>query len=100
MSKKDEARPQRFTIMRTHLSPDLRDKCPPSVDFLTVEPYEAQAQRNHGQTLQRLSERGGLAPDELVAVMEGRSWASRTMSGEDAVKRLLDLLNERGTLED
>ena len=50
--------------MRTHLSQKLRDKCPPSVDFRTVQPYEAQAQRNHRQTLQRLSDRGGLSPDE------------------------------------
>ena len=90
---------KQFRIMRTHLNQNLRDKCPPSVDFRTVEPYEAQAQRNHGQTLQRLSDRGGLSPEELIAVMEGRSYfdlleslRSKRMTDEYAVDRLLELL--------
>lgn len=35
---------------------------------------EKQAKINTRQSLERLAERGGLAPDELVAVMEGREW--------------------------
>lgn len=34
--------------------------------------HEAQAQTNHGQTLRQLAERGGLGPDEIMAIMENR----------------------------
>lgn len=34
--------------------------------------HEPQAYRNHGQTLARLSQRGGLSPAEAVAIIEGR----------------------------
>lgn len=37
-------------------------------------PHENQAQKNHGQSLERLAERGGLAPSEALAVLEDRSW--------------------------
>jgi hypothetical protein len=37
-----------------------------------VAPHEEQAQRNHDQTLQRLAERGGLSPAELLAVLQDR----------------------------
>jgi len=39
-----------------------------------IAPHEAQAQRNHGQTLKRLAERGGLAVCEALAVLEDRRW--------------------------
>ena len=35
---------------------------------------EPQAKRNHGQTLRRLKERGGLSPSEAVAIMLRREW--------------------------
>jgi len=36
---------------------------------------ERQAMRNHGQTLDRLAERGGLGPDEAAAILEiRRGW--------------------------
>lgn len=35
---------------------------------------EAQAQRNHGQSLERLAERGGLGADEALAIAERRRW--------------------------
>jgi hypothetical protein len=37
-----------------------------------VEDHRAQAQRNHGQSLERLAERGGLSSAELVAVLQDR----------------------------
>jgi hypothetical protein len=48
--------------------------CPTSVPWDLVAPHERQAQRNHDQTLERLAERGGLSPCELVAVLEDRMW--------------------------
>jgi hypothetical protein len=41
-----------------------------------VLPHEKQAQRNHGQTLHRLAERGGLSACELAAVLQDREWHS------------------------
>ena len=35
---------------------------------------EVQALKNHQQTLQRLAERGGLSPCEMLAVMDKRDW--------------------------
>ncbi len=42
-----------------------------------IAPHEAQALANHGQTLGRLKQRGGLTPSEVVAILEGRSWPQR-----------------------
>ena len=37
---------------------------------------EKQAQKNHGQTLGRLAERGGLAPSEALSIMDGLHWGA------------------------
>jgi len=50
---------------------------------------ERQAQINHGQTLQRLAERGGLSPCEALAIAERREWRKRGL--EDALKALAAL---------
>lgn len=60
---------RRFPI----LSGDRSDG-PTSVPWSIVEPHREQALRNHGQTLERLAERGGLGWAELFAVMAGRSY--------------------------
>ena len=36
--------------------------------------HENQALKNHGQTLERLAERGGLGYDEALAVLEDRDY--------------------------
>lgn len=46
----------------------------------------AQADRNHGQTLQRLAERGGLVPSEAMAIIERRRW--RDVKTPDAMAYL------------
>jgi len=46
-----------------------------SIPWALIAPHEAQALVNHGgQTLERLAERGGLAPCEALAVLEDRTW--------------------------
>lgn len=50
-----------------------------------------QAQVNHGQTLERLAERGGLSPCEAVALAERRRW--HRMSAEQAFDQLTFLAN-------
>jgi len=50
-----------------------------------VAPHEAQAKRNHDQSLERLAERGGLSWLELYAVLTGRRfWDIRSLSAEQA----------------
>ena len=67
--------------------------CPRSVPWAFVAPHEAQARANHDQTLERLAERGGLSPSELVAVVRGEGLrVVLARRDEDAVPLLLELL--------
>jgi hypothetical protein len=78
--------------------------CPREVPFAFVMKYRDGCLRNHNQTPERLSERGGLAPQELIAITcDEQNWESRRkiwfMPEEQAVPLLKDLLarfeNER-----
>lgn len=61
-----------------------------AVPWAFVAPHERQAQRNHYQTLDRLAQRGGLSPCELVAVLEDRPWRAMPLdAAEDRVRELL-----------
>jgi hypothetical protein len=51
---------------------------------------EVQAYSNHSQTLQRLAERGGLGPDEALALMDKRRWMP--MKKETALRMLTERL--------
>lgn len=52
--------------------------------------HGAQADDNHGQSLNRLAERGGLSVCEAVAILEDRPW--QPMTQNEAVRRLGELL--------
>lgn len=45
----------------------------PSIPWSLIAPHEAQAQRNHDQSLKRLAERGGLSPGEALCTLGDRS---------------------------
>lgn len=80
-----------FKVMRSFKS-EL--KHPESVPWSFVEKHEAQALRNHYQTLKRLNERGGLSPVELWHVVQGRDWSGPLPNGarittSDAVEWLI-----------
>ena len=62
------------------------------VPWWLIESHEAQAQKNHSQTLRRLAERGGLCPSELVAVLEDRDWSE--MSAIGAVLKIKVLMHK------
>jgi len=62
--------------------------CPESVPWSFVEPHRAQALANHSQTLERLAERGGLAPSELHAIVHDRPWVP--MDRDKAVAWLVE----------
>lgn len=51
---------------------------PRAVPWDFIAPHEAQAQRNHDQSLERLAQRGGLSPYEMVMCVRGRG-----LDGED-----------------
>ena len=56
--------------------PILQDEQIKAIPWELLAPHEAQAQRNHSQTLRRLAERGGLSPAEAVAVIDGCDWGA------------------------
>lgn len=68
---------RRFPIMicerRDHHPERRAVRAPRSVAWAVVEPARAMAKRNHDQSLERLAERGGLAPGELRCALEGKS---------------------------
>src|SRR5215469_14253591 len=45
-----------------------------AVPWAMIALHEKQAQSNHGQSLQHLVDRGGLAPSEAMAILENRRW--------------------------
>ena len=82
---------KRFPVMLSTAERRLFDDCPESIPWELLEPYTWQALRNHGgQSVARLAERGGLGPDELVAIFERRPW--HRMEMRDAVNRLKQLI--------
>ena len=61
----------------------------PLIPWEVIGPHAAQAERNHGQSLERLAQRGGLSTCEAVAVIEDRPW--RRMVGDESLHRLREL---------
>lgn len=63
----------RFRVLRgqSRLPRAEREAWPASLPWSLVEQWREQAERNHGQTLERLHERGGLAPEELWVAARG-----------------------------
>jgi len=61
-----------FPILLPHRFRQTNPDYPTSVPWSFIEPGRAQAKRNHDQTLERLAERGGLAPGEMRCALEGR----------------------------
>lgn len=71
-----------------------------SIPWEKIAPHEAQAQRNHDQSLKRLAERGGLSPHEAIWVLcdQKIDWAaidSRKLTTEaEALVALANLIGE------
>jgi lambda repressor-like predicted transcriptional regulator len=71
----DHREPLMFQVQLRRTLVHARGGIPLLVPWALVAPHDRQARTNHGgQTLARLSERGGLGPDELVAVLQDRDW--------------------------
>lgn len=59
--------------MRTRM-PIMGSTLLSEIPFAMLVPHEKQALQNHGQTLNRLAERGGLDHSEAIDILEGRKW--------------------------
>lgn len=53
------------------------------IPFAMLVPHEQQAMKNHGQTLERLAQRGGLGVSEAIDILEGRRWGSSAVCLEN-----------------
>lgn len=51
-----------------------------------LEPHETQCMTNHGQTLERIRQRGGFNPQEVLAVLEDRRFEH--MDRAEALRRI------------
>lgn len=62
------------------------------IPYAVIAPHEQQALRNHMQTLQRLSERGGLSYCEALAVLEDRAWSmlEQDIAKPKVIKHMMD----------
>lgn len=60
-----------------------------SIPWEVIAPHEKQAMENHGQTIKRLAERGGLDWTEALAVLEDRRY---TKMNADNAKRIVLLI--------
>ena len=60
------------------------------VPWALIAKHQVQARANHGQSLERLAERGGLSAAEAVAVLEDRPY--RAMRDGEAHVRLAALI--------
>ncbi len=63
--------------------------CPKEVSWTLLAPHEAQALRNHSQSLETLNARGGLSPAEMVYILEDRKWTHPFMADEEAIPKLI-----------
>jgi len=77
--------------------PSERKKMPREVPWVFAERFRAQAERNHGQTLERLAERGGLAPEEMWLAAHGQKLFSATKPTEQEAIGWLSAQLEGGT---
>lgn len=82
---------RKFPVLMGADSKELRAfGCPMVVPWDFIADNARMCEQNHSQTPERLAERGGLAPCEMCAVVEGRRWMK--MTNEESAKRLLELL--------
>jgi hypothetical protein len=68
---------------------------PPSIPFWIVEQHEAQAKRNHYQTVQRLKERQGCSWRELLAILTDRRYQDvPNMSNSAAMVEVVSIVGK------
>jgi hypothetical protein len=88
---------RQFPITRGHHGPgELRRSgqafAVVGVPWDMLAPHEAGAVANHGQTLTRLAERGGLDAGEALALLEGKRWRDISDNWAENNRRLAVLI--------
>lgn len=85
---------KRFPIIRTWHSEGAPQ--PEWIPWELIGPHEAQARKNHGQTLEQLAKRGGLDVCEAVAVIEDvdfrTRWSGSRDNGRDKTREAIAIL--------
>ena len=77
------------------LQPSYKIKCDiKSIPYEIVAPYDDNAIKYHGQSLERLNQRGGLSPLELYCVINDVSFYKTQMTETSAIEWLKKLLEE------
>jgi uncharacterized protein YbcC (UPF0753/DUF2309 family) len=77
--------------------PSQQKKMPRDVPWTFVESFRERAQINHSQTLERLAERGGLAPEEMWLAAHGHGLFKVKIDEQVAIDWLeTELLKLRG----
>lgn len=91
---------RRFRVIRdqSRVPRAERDLWPASLAWSVVEPWRAQAEENHHQTLEVLNERGGLAPEELWLAAHGLRLRELRRITKSAAGEWLRLLVETGAV--
>ena len=75
--------------------PILNDPVIQEVPWDFIEPHEAQALRNHNQSLEQLAQRGGLSCAELFYVLQGERWpVGRGITRDQARDFVVDALTK------
>lgn len=71
------------------------------IPYDVIAPHEAQALRNHAQTLHRLAERGGLDWGEILAILTGRSRSTAfEVERNKAKTAVLNIIEDRKAVQD
>ena len=78
----------------TRLSQSLRSALRRSIPWLMIASHEAQAMKNHGQSLVRLNERGGLSVHEAIAVLQDRPLPPLKLTSDADARAMLESLVE------
>ena len=71
-----------------------RKTMPRSVPWAFVEQFRHQAEQNHGQSLERLAERGGLAPEEMWIAAHGHRLFRVKVDEQAAIDWLYEAIGE------
>lgn len=69
--------------MSRELMPIMSGKLLKAIPWAMIAPHDAQAESNHSQSLERLAQRGGLAPSEALDILQGRRWGSAKACDEN-----------------
>ena len=57
-----------------------------------IEKHEKQAVINHGQSLERLAERGGLSYEEALLVLTDKPLSSKIVPEEEAIEKVRSIV--------